>query len=59
MNASKESWGLTEAVREYFEERAAILEFSAGLPRWQAEKIARREAGQYRAMLWKKGIKDG
>jgi hypothetical protein len=49
---------LSEAVAEYFEERAAIMEFSAGMPRWKAEKIARLEAGVYKAQLWQKGIRD-
>lgn len=29
-------------VREAFEERAAIIEFEAGLPREEAERLARR-----------------
>lgn len=31
----------TELDREHFEERAAILEFEAGLPRAEAERLAR------------------
>ena len=33
-----------EAARELFEERAAILEFEAGLPRAEAERRAREMA---------------
>jgi len=31
-----------ERLRDEYEERAAILEYDAGLPRWRAEAIARR-----------------
>jgi hypothetical protein len=48
---------LAKMVREYFEERAAILEFSAGFPRWQAEKMAAIEAAKYKRDLWKRGWK--
>ena len=34
--------GLSDAEREDFEERAAILEFDAGMPRPQAERMARQ-----------------
>ena len=36
---------MTEAQREQFEERAAILEFDAGLSRDEAEKRAREMMG--------------
>jgi hypothetical protein len=44
-------------VREYYEERAAILEFSAGLPRFRAEKEAEKEAAKYKLSLWRKGYR--
>jgi len=31
-----------EKLRDEYEERAAILEYDAGLPRWRAEAISRR-----------------
>ena len=31
---------LTDDLRERYEERAAIMEFDGGLPRWEAEKLA-------------------
>ena len=34
---------LNELEKDWFEERAAILEYEAGLPRGQAERIARQE----------------
>ncbi len=35
-------WSLRDELdREHFEERAAILEFDAGLPRAEAERLAR------------------
>lgn len=39
--------GGKEAAREAYEERAAILEFDAGLPREEAERLA-REMTSYR-----------
>jgi hypothetical protein len=35
---------LDEAMREVFEERAAILEFEGGIPREKAEALAMAEA---------------
>ncbi len=35
-----ESLFISEAEREHFEERAAIMEYEAGLPREEAEKRA-------------------
>lgn len=37
-----EAW-LADDLRVEFEERAAILEYDAGLPRAEAERIAREE----------------
>lgn len=37
---------LTESAREHFEERAGILEFEAGLPRDESERIAMEEAAR-------------
>jgi hypothetical protein len=34
-----------EAVREFYEERAAILEYEAGFSRKEAESLSRREVG--------------
>lgn len=31
---------LTDDLRDRYEERAAIIEFDGGLPRWEAEKLA-------------------
>lgn len=42
---------LSGAVREYFEERAAIMEYLGGLPRHEAERCARGEAVAYRDAL--------
>lgn len=39
-----------ELDREHFEERAAILEFCAGMPRAEAERLA-REAVRVRPMV--------
>lgn len=38
-------WGELEAIRENFEERAAIMEFDGGLTRRDAEACARRLTG--------------
>jgi len=38
-------WPDAEAMREAFEERAAIMEFDAGLPRHEAERLAGLLAG--------------
>lgn len=47
---------LDENLREHFEERAAIMEFDAGLPRVQAELrwLVRRLAHE-RLVLWGNG----
>lgn len=39
--------GLNEDAREYFEERAGILEFDGGHPRRKAERIAWEETQRY------------
>lgn len=39
---------LEEALREMFEERAAILHFDGGLPVEKAEALAKAEAETYR-----------
>ena len=39
--------GLDDDAREYFEERAAILEFDARLPRQKAERLAQQATLQY------------
>jgi len=36
----------TEAAAEYFEERAAIMEHDGGLPREEAERLARLETNK-------------
>jgi hypothetical protein len=41
--------GMSEDEEEYFEERAAVLEFQFGYSREAAEKEARRRLAQYRA----------
>ena len=38
---------LDEDAREFFEERAGILEFDGGLPRPKAERLAWAETEQY------------
>lgn len=50
---------LSRMVREYFEERAAIMEFCGNLPRVEAERRARVEAAAYRHELIRMGWKDG
>ena len=50
---------LDMAVQEYYEERAGILEYLAGLTRRQAEQTAKREAAEYRAKLWRIGYGSG
>jgi hypothetical protein len=50
---------LAEAVAEYFEERAAVMEFCGELRRFEAEKRARVEAVAYRHQLIQRGWKDG
>jgi hypothetical protein len=47
------------AIFEYFEERAAILEFEAGFPRWKAEKMARAECENFKQQILGKGENDG
>ena len=42
---------LDEAMRECFEERAAIMHFEGGLPKEKAEALAQAEAETYRASL--------
>ena len=39
---------MNEDLIEYYEERAAILEYCAGLPREKAEALARAEVETYR-----------
>lgn len=39
---------MNEYLTEYYEERAAILEYCAGLPREKAEALARAEVETYR-----------
>lgn len=41
--------GLDEDAREFFEERAAIIEFDGRIPRRQAERAAREETQTYLA----------
>lgn len=38
---------LTELQREFFEERAGILEYMANMPRAQAEEIAMEQTIEY------------
>jgi hypothetical protein len=38
--------------RELFEERAAIMEFDGGLPREEAERLARLEAEKREVATW-------
>jgi hypothetical protein len=40
---------LDEHMKEFFEERAAILEHDAGLPKEKAEALAKAEAETYLA----------
>lgn len=42
---------LDEAMRECFEERAAIMQFEGGLPKEKAEALAKAEAETYRAHM--------
>lgn len=42
---------LDEAMRECFEERAAIMHFEGGIPKEKAEALAQAEAETYRASL--------
>ena len=39
---------ISEYLREYFEERAAIMHFDGGIPKEKAEALARAEAESYR-----------
>ena len=39
---------LDSAMLEFYEERAAILQFEAGLPKEKAEALAKAEADTYR-----------
>lgn len=39
---------ISEYLREYFEERSAILEYEAGYPREKAEALAKAEVESYR-----------
>ena len=39
---------MNDDLIEYYEERAAILEYCAGLPREKAEALARAEVETYR-----------
>ena len=39
---------ISEYLREYFEERAGILEHCAGYPREKAEALAKSEVESYR-----------
>ena len=39
---------MNDDLKEYYEERAAILEYCAGLPREKAEALARAEVEAYR-----------
>ena len=41
---------LIEVLDEVFEERSAIAEFDGGLPRDEAEKMARQEVDKIREM---------
>lgn len=50
---------LESAVREFFEERAAVMEFCGGLHRREAERRATAEAAAYRHQLIQRGWKDG
>jgi len=36
-----------EDVREFYEERAAIIEFDGGKPRWVAEALAKQDTAAY------------
>ena len=38
---------MNDDLKEYYEERAAILEYCAGLPREKAEALARAEVETY------------
>lgn len=45
---------IEQAAREYFEERAAIMEYmGGGMSRREAERCARAETAAYRAALLK------
>lgn len=46
-NLARWAGGLDDDAREYFEERAAILEFEAWLPRPKAERLAQQATLQY------------
>ena len=39
---------MNDDLEEWFEERSAILEYCAGLPRYKAEALARAEVETYR-----------
>lgn len=40
---------MTDDIKERYEERAAIMEYMAGIPREKAEALARAEVDTYRA----------
>jgi hypothetical protein len=44
---------LDDYMKEFYEERAAILEFEAGYPKEKAEALAKAEAETYRARMQK------
>ncbi len=41
---------LTDNERDYFEERSAIMEFDANLPRYEAERRAMKEVEKKRRL---------
>lgn len=41
---------LDEELKEFYEERAAIMHFCGGVPKEKAEALARAECESYRAM---------
>ncbi len=42
---------ISDQIREYFEERCAILEFECGLPREKAEALALAECETWRKKI--------
>ena len=44
-----------DTMKEFYDERAAILEFEAGLPREKAEALAKAEMETYAKHLHDKG----
>lgn len=49
---------ISDQIREYFEERSAILEFECGLPREKAEALALAECETWRKSVENKNSGD-